>query len=255
MEMNEYMIYQRAALTLIAAGLLQTMLRALRIPEAVYSDVHGVAAYLGVLGGLYSIVVAFLIYVVWEQFNRVQIGLGQEASALEDLCRVATFLTERNDVRSVQAAVRQYMEATAGDEAPRLAVGITSALAEERFDAMCQVVRSIDVDGPKDQVISGELLRALTRVNDARDGRLSVSATRIPPTLWNLVVFASCVLFAGFLVLGIQSFAISVGVTACVAGTLGFLLSVIQDMDNPFDGVWNVSYSQMTSVSARIGQK
>jgi hypothetical protein len=249
------MIHQRAAAAFVGAAILQIVLRAFHIPEVFYADVHGVAAYLGVIGGLYSIVVAFLIYVVWEQFNRVQVGMGTEASALEDLIRIAAFLSERNNVLSVQGAVRQYMEATAGDEAPRLAMGNTSELAEERFDSMCQAVRGIEVNDPKDQVIYGELLRALTRVNDARDDRLSVSTTRIPPTLWSLVVFASCVLFAGFLVLGIQSFVLSVGISATVAGTLAFLLSVIQDMDNPFDGVWNVSYAEMKTVAARIGQK
>jgi hypothetical protein len=40
---------------------------------------------------------------------------------------------------------------------------------------------------------------------------------------------------------------------AAAAGILTFLLAVIKDMDNPFAGVWNVSYAPMTDVAARVG--
>ena len=252
---GEKMIYTRVTITVVVAVIANLVLRALFSVEALHVDVHGVGAYVGVIGGLYSIVMAFLIYVVWDQYNRVQMGVGQEAAALEDLSRISTFLSERGNTRRIRSAVRQYMESTAGDEPRRLAAGEMSALAEEHFDTLCQAVRSAEVVTPKDQAIYEELPGALTRTSDARDARLAVSGTRIPPTLWNLVVFASAALFAGFLGLGIHSVALSTMVMAGVAGTLVFLLSVIRDMDNPFDGVWNVSYLPMRNIAARICQK
>ena len=248
------MVYLRVAGAALVAALLKGLLLSASATAA-HADVHGIGTFLEVLGGLYSIVVAFLIYVVWDQFNRVEIGLVQEAAALEDLCRVATFAADQDAVRSIQLAARQYMESTAGDEPRRLAVGQASGLAEERFDTLFRAARAMDIKTPKDQSIYGELLRALTRISDARDDRLGMSATRIPLTLWNLVVFASCALFAGFLALGIHSVALSIAVVAAMAGTLAFLLSVIRDMDNPFSGVWQVSYAPMKSIAARIGQR
>ena len=40
---------------------------------------------------------------------------------------------------------------------------------------------------------------------------------------------------------------------AAAGGILTFLLAVIKDMDNPFAGVWNVSYAPMTDVASRVG--
>jgi hypothetical protein len=251
----EKMIYTRVIGTVVLAVLANLLFRAVFSVETLHADVHGIGAYVGVLGGLYSIVVAFLIYVVWDQYNRVVIGLSQEAAALEDLCRLSTFISDRNHTRKIRNSARQYMESTAGDEPRRLAVGETSSLAEEHFDLLCQAVRGAEVSTPKDQAIYEELLAAVTRCSDARDARLGISATRVPSTLWNLVLFASCALFVGFLGLGIHSIALSSMVVAGLAGTLVFLLSVIKDMDNPFDGTWNVSYVPMRSIAARIGQK
>jgi hypothetical protein len=102
----------RIAVTSVVVILLNLLVRSAFTIHALHTDVHGVGAYLGVLGGLYSIVVAFLIYVVWEQYNRVQIGVAKEASSLEDLCRVAVFLSDRGMASSVRGAVRKYMEGT-----------------------------------------------------------------------------------------------------------------------------------------------
>jgi hypothetical protein len=223
-------------------------------PATLYHDVHGVGSYVEVLGGLYSIVVAFLIYVVWDQFNRVQMGISQEASALEDLNRVSAFLSDRGAAASIRGAIRRYMESTGGDEPRRLAQGQLSSLAEEHFQALSHAVRAVEIKTTKDGPVYGEMLRGLTRVSDARDERLGVSATRIPSTLWYLVVFASGALLAGFIVLGITSLVLSLAVVAAVAGCLMFLLCVLQDMDNPFEGSWRASYAPMINIAARISQ-
>ena len=51
-------------------------------PPTLHDDIHGLGAYVGVIGGLYSSTVAFLIYVVWEQWNRVAMGVAHEAAAI-----------------------------------------------------------------------------------------------------------------------------------------------------------------------------
>ncbi len=190
---------------------------------------------------------------MWEQFNRVQTGLGKEAAALEDLCRVATFLSSHEAASRIRQAVARYVKSTTSDEPQRLARGEESAVARERFAAIAQAVRGADVTTGKDDVVYGELLRALALVTETRDDRLTISTARIPDTLWSLVVFVSIVVFGGFLVLGVHAFWLSLCMVAAVAGSITFLLSTLKDMDNPFAGIWNVSYVPMTNVAARIG--
>ncbi len=246
------MIYARVVGAVVVAGLIKAATLPVLLQRVLHVEVHGVAAYLEVLGALYSFVMAFVMYVVWDQFNRVQGGLAHEAAALEDLCRVATQLSERDPSNRIRGSAKQYMKTTSGDEPQRLAEGKTSTVAQDQFAALCQAVRGADLKADRDYLVYPELLRALGRVNDARDARLAVSATRIPGTLWALVRLMSVVLFAGFLVLDIGSFVLSVVLVAAVAACIVFLLSVMKDMDNPFVGAWNVSYAPMTAAAARI---
>lgn len=247
------MMYRRVVASMVAAVALKVSFSAVLPPEALHVDVHGVAAYVGVVGGLYGIIMAFLMFVVWDQFNRVQMGLAKEASALENLCGVTGCLSEPGSVKRIRLQAKQYIKSTAGDEPQRLAVREHSVIAQEHFGALCQAVGGAEVKTERDRLVFDELLRALSRAFEARDERLGVSATRIPGTLWKLVVFVSFVLFAGFLVLGVRSFPLSLAVAAAVAGSITFLLSAIKDMDNPFAGVWNVSYDAMTAAARRIG--
>lgn len=126
---------------------------------------------------MYSIVVAFVIYVVWDQFNRVAMGVGREAAAIEDLCRVATFLSDRDGAARVRNAARQYLKAAAGDEPRQLAQRRTSTVAHEHFAALCQAVRLAELKTEKDNVVYGELLSTLRRALEARDERLGVSTS------------------------------------------------------------------------------
>ena len=59
------------------------------------------------------------MFVVWEQFNHVQMGLQKEASALEDRCHVAGSLSERDSANRTRLALRRYVKATASDEPQR----------------------------------------------------------------------------------------------------------------------------------------
>jgi hypothetical protein len=246
------MVYGRVLAAMAVAGLAKLAVSRVFSAEALHEEVHGVASYLEVVAGIYSIVMAFLIFVVWEQWNRVQTGLSKEAAAVEDLCRVVGFHSVREAVSRLRHSAMRYLESTTGDEPGRLAVGKLSVLAEEQFDELCKQVRSVDVKDPKDQAIYDEMLRALTRVSESRDERLAVSATRIPATLWSLVIFGSFAVMGGILFLGIRSLPLSIAASAGAAGVVAFLLAVIRDMDNPFNGLWNVSYGGMQAVAARI---
>ena len=246
------MIYRRVGEAMVGAGLLRLLVDAVLPPGTLTVEIHGVAAYLTVIGSLYGIIVAFLMFVVWDQYNHVQIGLDKEASALEDLCRVAEFLSDRDSAIRIRFMLRQYIKDTVSDEPQRLALAEHSVVAQERFTALAQAVRSAAITTEKDAVVFDELLRALARVIEARDERLTVSTARIPGTLWNLVLFASVILFGGFLALGLHSRLLAVLAVGASAGTLTFLLSVLKDMDNPFAGVWTVSYVPLSNVASRV---
>lgn len=209
-------------------------------------DIAPVAAFLAMYGTLYGITFAFTLYVVWSQFNSVQSSVRQETDVLEDIYRMTFLLSDRIAAESVARDLRGYVEAVLGSEWKDLSQGQTSLFSHDKFVALCQSLRSVPVADARDQTVFGQMLDAVNRLTRIREERLTASLTRIPSTLWNLLVFMSAALLIGFLLLMLPNPtnpALFVGtiIIALIAGSISLLLSIIKDIDNPFDGIWNVS--------------
>src|SRR5258708_25607588 len=139
------MVGVRVIAAMLAAIVLKTVVNLGFSPAVLKEEIHGIASYVELIGGIYSIVIAFLIYVVWEQFNRVQVGLSREAAAMEDLCRVAGVMSVRGAVSEIRSTARQYIDAAVGDEHRHLAKGELSRLVEDKFAALCSSIRGAEV--------------------------------------------------------------------------------------------------------------
>ena len=60
------------------------------VPVEVLEEHHpGASVIVALLGGLYGILLAFVVVVVWEDFNREREGSAAEASAIADVARLA----------------------------------------------------------------------------------------------------------------------------------------------------------------------
>jgi len=214
--------------------------------QNLHFGIEPVASFLEMYGTLYGVTFAFTLYVVWSQFNSVQSGIQQEADLLEDIYRMTLLLSDQISAKSLAQNLRNYVEALLGSEWKELSQGKTCAFSHDKFMELCYSLRSVPVTDVRDQAIYAQLLEAVNRLTRVREERVTASLTRIPETLWLLLNFMSAVLLIGFLLLFLPSqsnFAIFIGtvIIAVVAFSIGLLLSIIKDMDNPFVGVWNVS--------------
>src|SRR3954469_17065414 len=64
--------------------------------------------FLQTFGGMYGIVVAFAIYVVWQQHNEVQVAIEREAVSLGELHRMLGFLGSWPHRETVRSRLREY---------------------------------------------------------------------------------------------------------------------------------------------------
>ena len=240
-------LYKRAVVVTFGSVFTLWVLHALfSYQQNLRFDIEPVASFLEMYGTLYGVTFAFSLYVVWSQFNSVQSGIQQEADLLEDIYRMTLLLSDRIAVKSLVQNLRSYVEAFLGSEWKELSQGRTCPFSQSKFMELCHSLRSVPVADVRDQAVFSQLLDAVNRLTRVREERVAASLTRIPETLWLLLNFMSAVLLIGFLLLFLPSqsnFAIFVStiMMAIVAFSIGLLLSIIKDMDNPFVGVWNVS--------------
>lgn len=241
------------SMALASAGVLAV--RALVPPAALQADSDMVGNYLQTLGGVYAVLLAFVAVAVWGQFNDARGHVEREANELLDLCRTARGFPDEV-CRKVYAFVRDYVEAVTVPEWRAMAEG--DALAFDRgwrlLDAVSDDLHAFE---PRTQVhiaLYAEMLNRLNGLCDARTSRLGSSGIRIPRALRILLYTGAALTVGSMYLFAVQSAVIQVVATASMAGAVSHVLYVIEDLDDCFNGHWQVSPQPFVRVLVYMGR-
>jgi hypothetical protein len=229
----------RGAKIIAGAAALYLILRVVGFHKLFENDAEGIGALLQIIGTLYSVVYAFAIYVIWGQFTSVESEIQKESGTLKDLLVFSQWLKE--PVREpIVRAVKVYARAVAGSEWSSLAAREETSKTDKLFIGVISSVTEVKPADDTECILYQALLAIAERASSHRDERLALSAKRMPGTLRVFVTLtASMILFLLFffpfrnVTLGL----VSVAITAML---LFFAHFVLTDLDNPFEGTWNV---------------
>lgn len=228
----------RGAKMIAVATVIYLLLRLVGFHKLFENDTEGIGALLQIIGTLYSVVYAFAIYVIWGQFTSVENEILQEAGTLKDLLVFSQGLKETAR-EAIVRAVKTYSRGVAETEWKSLAAGEEVDKTDKLFLAVISSVTDLKPEDDTEGVLYKQLLTIANQASAHRDGRISLSRKRMPRTLLAFVTLtASMILFLLFffpfnLALGL----VSVAVTTML---LYFADFVLTDLDNPFEGTWNV---------------
>lgn len=204
------------------------------------SDISAVVGYLNVIGVLYSILAAFIIYVVWGQFNETQRMVEKEVNDLEDLIDLAEYLNDPVAEKNLKDAIAKYADSVINDEWPAMQKGTKSRGTKKYFNQLYTVVGEIKFDDKKDSIIWPSITSKLNDISDSRAARLTLCDQKLPNSLKYLLYIVSFGLLVGFFVLSLNNDLIIVLVTTITTLIVFFVIELILDLDGPFEGQWVV---------------
>jgi hypothetical protein len=242
---------RRGAKLIAAAVAVYLILRVAGFHRFFENDAEGIGALLQIIGTLYSVVYAFAIYVIWGQFTSVENEIQKESGALKDLLLFSQRLKE--SVREpVVRAVKIYARGVAETEWSALAAGGQTDKTDKLFSAVIASVTEVKPEDDTERIIYQRLLEIANQASAHRDERIALSIKRMPQTLLLFVTLtASTILFLLFffpfrnVVLGLVAIAIT-------AMLLFFAHFVLTDLDNPFEGTWNVGSEPFAELVTKL---
>jgi hypothetical protein len=216
------------------------LIRLLVAPEWFRANNEVAGNYLQTLGTIYAVLLAFVVFVVWQQHKETRDAVEREANELADLHRVLHSL-EAPSALGMQALTRAYQQAVVEEEWTALARRNGSIRAERALEDLWAKLRCIEPRTPGQQSLYEEALARFNDLGDARSHRLFCSRLRLPPTLWLFLVVTGCLTVGSMGLFGLESFAAHACMTAALAGSIAFILYLVADLDNPFWGDWQIS--------------
>ena len=203
------------------------------------SDAEGITALLEIIGTLYSVVYAFATYVIWGQFAAVESEILKESGALKSLIVFSRGLKEPCRDPIVRA-VRSYARAVIETEWGALSRGGDTERTDKLFSGILSALTDANPADESERRIYEHLLEIANQASSHRDDRLALSMKRIPRTLLLFVkLTAGAILFLLFLY-PFHNLALGLVAIALSTMLLFFAHFVLTDLDNPFEGTWNV---------------
>jgi hypothetical protein len=190
-------------------------------------------------GVLYAVLVAFVVVVVWEQFDKAEAAAQSEASAIADLLR---------DSQALPAAVRPelqqslitYAQDVLDDEFPRMRRGESIEQESEHLTAVWQAYLKVQPVTETEKAFYNEAIGRLNDLGGSRKVRISSSQSEIPGELWVLLLGGGVVVMAFTYMFGTPDLVLHACAVALTAALMAFVMYLIFALEHPFVGALSV---------------
>jgi hypothetical protein len=188
------------------------------------------AVFVLIVAAMYGILVAFTIFIVWNNLDRADSTASAEAGAITALARQSIAFPQPGQ-RDLQQALRAYTESVIRDEWPAMAHGQSSPVTTQLFNHIFVVAFRLPATTSSD--ISSEL----ANLSEQRTALLLASGAALPTAFWVVLIIGAVLSIA----LSVFFFTetprahglMAVAAAVLICGSLWLILEV----DRPFSGI------------------
>jgi hypothetical protein len=193
--------------------------------------------YLQTLGTIYAVLLAFVVFVVWQQHNETRCAVQGEANELSDLWRTVQALP---GTQQVLDRMESYGNIVVEEEWTAMAQGCWSKRAGTALEEIWQVLQRVEPRSEREAALFAEAMARFNDLSDARSHRLYCALLRLPVSLWVLLLTNGVLVVGSMWIFGLESFSAHALMTAALAVSIAFILFLVADLDNPFWGTWKI---------------
>jgi len=203
--------------------------------ERIQHSQDAVAVMFAAVSVLYTVLLAFLVVLVWEQFNGAQERTEQEATKISNLLRDANAfpVPVRN---GIQGRLVTYTQSVIDDEWKTMAQGKPSALTAGKYRDVWAGYYDFHPGTQQQEHFYDESIGKLNELGEDRRLRVISSESSIPAIMWVMLVVGGIVTIAYLYLFAIPDALLQAVMIGSVAGLLAFILFLILSLDHPFAG-------------------
>jgi Protein of unknown function (DUF4239) len=235
-----------------AAAVIGLLLVRRRVDHAALARHNNVAtAVFSVLGTLLTVLLAFVVIVVWESEDKAVERTALEAGVLGDLMRDAGLFPdpERTELRN---ELREYGQAVINEEWPAMASGESSPHVWDVVNRLFDSFSRLKPAAPWEVNIHSEMLTRLNDLSDHRRWRLLSANSKVPPLLWGVLGAGTLITLGFSYFLGVQGDRAHVLITGSLAAMIAMTLYLVFAMDRPFAGALHVKPDAFRVVMEKV---
>jgi hypothetical protein len=202
------------------------------------TDFGGAMDPLGVVGVAYGLVLALVIFGLWNNYDAAKATVSAEAGSLAQIAVDAGAL-DAADEAIIDRSLSRYIRVVVTDEWKRMKDGRESRRAHEALDELAVALQQVR---PSTKVADVWYQESVTQLNEALTARRQrIDAVREQvPGVFRLFIFGGAIVPIGFMILLCRR-RMHTLLMAAVVAILAYTLFIAIVLDYPFSGKVSVS--------------
>ena len=202
---------------------------------------------LSTINGGYSILLGFILLLVWENFHKALETVVDEGSKLT-VIRESSNALPLPAAQKIQALITQYSQEVTQIEWPAMAHGNSSPQVSQTLGEMYTVMQRIKLETAEAQNFYTNMITALNEVMEKRNHRLSMINSSIP-TAWYLFVFVVAFVIILLNSILLRRNRLQLCMHLLLVLVISFFLTAITALSYPFSGYISVNKEQFIHAS------
>jgi hypothetical protein len=203
-----------------------------------HNDVTG--WQLGILGTTYAVILGFMLYAVWTEFDTATQNVEMEANGLTNLYRLADGLPEASRIE-VQRLAREYAQKVIESDWPEMDRGGVPVESVGLASKIQRALISVPDGSRSVGVAQDHAITELSSMTACRRTRLLENALSLPTVLWFVLIVGGVLTIVSSCMFGSQNRFLHGVQVAFFSLMIGLALLAIADINKPFRGSVHVS--------------
>lgn len=203
----------------------------------VHNDVA--SAIFSTAGVAYAVLLAFVVVIAWEGFDKSYVNVEKEANCIVSIYRDSVAFSESFS-SEIRPLLKEYVDTVTEEEWPMLARGNHSARARNLLKKIWSAYASYEPGSESEKTFFAESVRKLNDAGELRRMRIMDSKTGIHPMLWFVLIAGgiSTIIFTFFF--GTENLRAQMLMASMLALIIALILFTILLFDFPFTGGVNI---------------
>jgi hypothetical protein len=203
------------------------------------------------IGVIYAVLLAFIVVVTWQDYDKAQDVTVNEANCIAALYRDSTpFPAEfRAELKS---ELTNYVKAIINEEWKMMAKGKRSANVQKTQVELWELYGNFQPKNESQKIFFAESVKKLNQATEMRRQRIVYASTGIHPILYFVLIIGSFITIAFTMLFGTENIVPHLIMVSLLAAMIAIILFTVISMDYPFTGDISITPDVFTQILSTL---
>ncbi len=206
-------------------------------------------------GAIHGIILAFVVIVLWQQYDKAYEDALKEGTEARELYRDLCLYPNQHQVQGGLQALKVFARLVVEDEYPAMKKMEASPATEQAMNVLWAQTLKINPQTPQEQVLYTKIIRTLESLSKLRGQRLIEMESSLPPMIWAALIAGSLVILFFATLFGAEKWWWHVLLTSMLAIIIATTYFLIIELDYPFMGGISVEPASYQMLLETINEK